>query len=412
MLLVTEDATIATSAIGDAAKRFNYSLPSENSTTNGASALSGMISQLPISTKESLIAFRNENANTYLSEALLFAETSGTTGAPLQIPRTRTDLINGVRNYIEAYGTVVRSGEDRVAFIHPSILSPLRDLTVRALQDLSVGVMTLFPIPGLCGYERIHHILSQNRVTTLLTSPSIVYQILFNFDRLGLKLPGSVNQILVTGEYFSEASATNIKRLIDRECRIAPIIYGANEIGMMMYAERDFSYRAIARDFVFECMPLEVETDYVDSVAPGSKIGELLVTGLTPTIMPIVRYATRDVFNFIPGADGSWTFRHLGRKDDFPIKLVKRNKIDDLLYSLETPIFHYILQYAPSEATASIELLLPASDLPNRFQEETADKIADIIGTDTRVTVDTENYDGGFVQGQCVSKVSRFNLAA
>lgn len=95
MLLVTEDATIATSAIGDAAKRFNYSLPSENSTTNGASALSGMISQLPISTKESLIAFRNENANTYLSEALLFAETSGTTGAPLQIPRTRTDLING-----------------------------------------------------------------------------------------------------------------------------------------------------------------------------------------------------------------------------------------------------------------------------------------------------------------------------
>lgn len=411
MLLVTKDANSAAAAITSAAKKFNYRLRQFEATGDSIQSLHGILRQLPVTTKGSLIAFREENANSYLSETLLFAETSGTTGTPLQIPRTRTDLINGVRNYKEAYQTVVKSGQDRVAFVHPSILSPLRDLTVRALQDLNVGVMTLFPIPGLCGYERIHHILSQNRVTTLLTSPSIVYQMLYNFHCLGLTFPASIHQILVTGEYFSEASAANIKRLLGRECHVSPIIYGANEIGMMMYADRDFSYRGITRDFVFECLPLASETDYIDSVEPGAMVGELLVTGLTPTIMPVVRFATRDVFKFIPGPDGNWAFRHLGRKDDFPIKLVHRNKIDDLLYSLEMPIFHYNLRHSPNSATVSVGLLLPASDLSARIRLETAHKISEIIGADTQVEVGTQNYQGGFVRDQCVSKVSRFNIA-
>ncbi|MBY3095658.1 hypothetical protein HFO72_33555 [Rhizobium laguerreae] len=411
-MLITENGREATQRLVGLAQRFSLNLPTNDTTAEGGAQLHEILSQLPISTKESLMAFRSQNATTYLSEAILFAETSGTTGRPLQIPRTKADLIVGIRNYKEAYGSILRPSRDRVAFVHPSVLSPLRDLTVRALQDLDIGVMTLFPIPGLYGYERIHHALNQNQVTTLLTSPSIVHQILFNFHRLGLAFPKSIDKILVTGEYFSEQAARNIKRLVGRDCHVAPMIYGANEIGMMMYAGHDFDYRGITRDFIFECLPLESEADFVGHVAPSSKVGELLVTSLTPSIMPVIRYATRDVFNFIPSAEGTWTFRHIGRKDDFPISLRRRNKIDDLLYTLRAPIFHYNLTLSPDATTVAVQLLTPEGSLPGQEIRDIENELGSILGDSKRVLVRTDQYDGGFVEGECVSKVNRFNVAA
>lgn len=393
------------------AKQFNLSVLDRKITESCISQLTEIIEQLPISTKQSLINYRADNSNDYLSEALLFAETSGTTGAPLQIPRTRLDLANGVRNYTEAYKTVVRPGEDRVAFIHPSILSPLRDITVRSLHDLGVGVMTLFPIPGLCGYDRIHRVLCQNQVTTLLTSPSTVYQLIFNFFKLGLKFPLSIKKILVTGEYFSQSIAANIKRLIDRDCSIIPVIYGANEIGMMMFGDESFTYRGVTRDFIFECLPLENPDQYTSSVPDGVRLGELLVTGLNPTIMPIVRYATRDVFNFIPDLDGAWRFEHLGRKDDYPINLRQRNAIDDVLYSLADPIFHHQLIYDRRSSVATVQILSGGAVTPKE-QAELADRISAILERSTKVNIETQSYDGDFVDSECVSKINRFNLAA
>lgn len=411
MLIVTEDENEAIQKVLSVARQFNLPVRERQNTGSCTYQLTDIIEQLPISTKQSLISYRANNSGDYLSEALLFAETSGTTGAPLQIPRTRLDLTNGVRNYTEAYKTVVRPGEDRVAFIHPSILSPLRDLTVRSLQDLGVGVMTLFPIPGLCGYDRIHRVLCQNQVTTLLTSPSTVYQLLFNFFKLGLQFPRSIEKILVTGEYFSERIAANIKRLIDRDCNIVPVIYGANEIGMMMYGDESFTYRGIIRDFVFECLPLGKPDRYTSSVPDGVHLGELLVTGLNPTIMPIVRYATRDVFNFIPDLDGSWRFEHLGRKDDYPINLRQRNAIDDVLYSLADPIFHHQLIYDRHSSLATIQVLSRGT-ITAKDQKELADRISTILGDPIKVYIETQSYDGDFVDSECVSKISRFNLAA
>ncbi|MGV1908548.1 MULTISPECIES: phenylacetate--CoA ligase family protein [Agrobacterium] len=411
MLTITENYDDAVQKVLSLTEKFNLPALKSKAILSSANQLSEIIDQLPVSTKQSLIDYRNSNSKAYLSEALLFAETSGTTGAPLQIPRTRLDLANGVRNYTEAYKTVVRPGEDRVAFIHPSILSPLRDLTVRSLQDLGVGIMTLFPIPGLCSFQRIHHVLSQNEVTTLLTSPSIVYQLLFNFSKLGLQFPLSINKVLVTGEYFSRSIADNIRRLIGRECHIAPIIYGANEIGMMMYGDDRFTYRGVTRDFVFECLPLENPDLYTSFVPDGVQIGELLVTGLTPTIMPVIRYATRDVFNFVPDQDGGCRFEHLGRKDDYPVNLRQRNSVDDVLYSLSEPIFHHQLILNKRSSIATIQILSRGT-ISAKEQTEVVDRLREILGDSIKVTLETQNYDGDFVDSECVAKINRFILAA
>lgn len=410
MLLITESFDDAARKLRGIAQRFGFPVPLVES-LGSKETLEHMLQTIPISTKQSLIDFREKNASNYLSEALLFAETSGTTGKPLQIPRTQFDLLNGVKNYKQAYEKVVQPGHDRVAFIHPSYLSPLRDITVRTLQDLNVGIMTLFPIPGLYSYERIHGALEQNKVTTLLTSPSSVHQILYNFQLLGLEWPSSIDKILVTGEYFTEKHASNIKRLINRDCYAAPIIFGANEIGMMMYGENDFTYRGMDHDFVFECLPLENEDDFIQSRAPGVHTGELLVTSLTQTIMPVVRYATHDVFNFIPRQGGTWRFQHIGRKDDYPISLRMRNLIDDVLYSLQCPIFHYNLAVSSDATTAVVQVLSPAA-LTAVVEREIIDRVSAATGDAMKVVVDSSSYNGGFREGECVAKINRFSLAA
>lgn len=407
MVLITQDARRAAQGIREVAIRFGMGDLIFDTKSSNAD-LSRILAAFPVSTKQGLISFRENNADRYLCEALLFAETSGTTGKPLQIPRTYLDLVNGVRNYATAYLRYLRPGCDRVAFVHPSLLSPLRDITVRTLQDHNIGIMTVFPIPGQYTYDRIHAALANNKVTTLMSSPSSIHQILYNFHLNDLALPASVERIFVTGEYFSRAQSNNIKRLIGREIEIIPIVYGANEIGMMMYGDSDLNYRGFIDDFVFESVPIENYSEFVDTLEQGAHLGELLVTSLTPSSMPIIRYATKDVFVFKPQSDGSWCFAHVGRNESLPLNLRTRNSIDAAMYSLPEPIYHYRLKSSADAALITVQVLQSGeTPMPSSIIE---DAVSEIIPGRT-VHFD-EHYDGGFRPGECISKISRFAVAA
>ncbi|PZU78361.1 MAG: hypothetical protein DI546_03620 [Rhizobium sp.] len=371
MVFITDDSERAAQKIQHIANRFGIQVhPSD--TTGSEPNLTELLASFPVSTKQGLISFRENNAENYLSEALLFAETSGTTGKPLQIPRTYNDLITGVRNYATAYLRYLSPGRDRVAFVHPSLLSPLRDITVRTLQDHNIGIMTVFPIPGQYTYDRIHAALDNNKVTTLMSSPSSIHQILYNFDLHGLPFPASIERIFVTGEYFSRSQAGNIKRIIGREIDIIPIVYGANEIGMMMYGDQDLAYRGFTEDFVFESIPIENHSEFVERLDHGAHLGELLVTSLTPSSMPIIRYATKDVFIFKPDTDGSWRFTHVGRNESLPLDLRTRNLIDEVMYSLPEPIFHYSVKIADDASSLTAQVLQPREHalLPGTIHDE------------------------------------------
>lgn len=406
MVLITENQEQAAQKIQEIASGFGIGRHSYD-VTDSKTDLSDLLAKFPVSTKQSLISFRENNADNYLNKALLFAETSGTTGKPLQISRTYLDLVNGVRNYATAYLRYLSPGRDRVAFVHPSLLSPLRDITVRTLQDHNIGIMTLFPIPGQYTYDRIHAALTNNKITTLMSSPSNIHQVLYNFHLHALGLPSSVERIFVTGEYFSGAEANNIRRLIGRDIDIIPIVYGANEIGMMMYGDIDLTYRGFTSDFVFESMPIEDHSEFIETLEHGAHLGELLVTSLTPSSMPIIRYATKDVFIFKPCSDGSWCFVHVGRNESLPLNLRTRNLINEAMYSLPAPIFHYSVKLAEDASSIevqvlqSVETLLPSSTIKGALS-------AVLPG---RAIYFDEHYNGGFRSGECISKINRFAVA-
>ena len=150
-------------------------------------ALGQVLSKLPVLTKADLIAYGQGNQEDFLRTAILFSETSGTTDVPLQTPRGIRDLQWNILNQIIAYKRYLQPGFDRVAVIHPSVLSPFVEASCLALHQLGVGYVRLFPIPEVCTYKRILAVLERYRITAMMTTPTLAYKVLYEIRNLGAK---------------------------------------------------------------------------------------------------------------------------------------------------------------------------------------------------------------------------------
>ena len=175
-----------------------------------------------------------------------------------------------------------------------------------------------------------------------------------------------------------------------------------------MYGDQDLAYRGFTEDFVFESIPIENHSEFVERLDHGAHLGELLVTSLTPSSMPIIRYATKDVFIFKPDTDGSWRFTHVGRNESLPLDLRTRNLIDEVMYSLPEPIFHYSVKIADDASSLTAQVLQPREHalLPGTIHDALS---AILPGRSIKVD---EHYNSGFRPGECIAKINRFSIAA
>lgn len=117
--------------------------------------LENILLRIPVQNKDDLIDYAEENRSSFLENSLLFSETSGTTGNPLQTPRGIIELTWNTKNQMYAYSRLLKKKHDRIAIIHPGVLSPFIEATTFALKNLEVGYVKIFPIEGVCDYRRI-----------------------------------------------------------------------------------------------------------------------------------------------------------------------------------------------------------------------------------------------------------------
>lgn len=73
--------------------------------------LESILQDIPIQNKNDLIDYAEENRSSFLENALLFSETSGTTGKPLQTPRGITELTWNTRNQMYAYSRLLKKSK-------------------------------------------------------------------------------------------------------------------------------------------------------------------------------------------------------------------------------------------------------------------------------------------------------------
>jgi len=284
----------------------------------------------------------------WLDSSLLYSETSGTTGTPLPTPRGKEDLQWNAFNQACAYRRFITPSNDRVAILHPSILSPFVEASVMALHELNIGHVRLFPIPNLCDYLKLYDIIDRYAVTTIMSTPSLVYKLLYEFKRQRGNIPGVLKKLLLTGEPLSLASIKNFRKIIgiDDETLVTPFVYGSSEIATVMHGKKDSLFEPILEDFVFE---LHKDNDSHEGY-------RLIVSWLREGIMPILRYDTGDYF-YLTNSDDVPLMKFLGRTPFDASCHSIEEKIENAIYSLPDPVYHFNCIYSMHTKSININMV-------------------------------------------------------
>ena len=308
-------------------------------------SLAEVLDGLPVLSKADL-ARHLPLEDRWLQTAVLFSETSGTTGQPLQTPRGAGDLAWNALNQATAYRRFLQPGVDRVAILHPSILSPFIEATSIALRELGIGQVRVYPIPRVCDYQRIFSVLERYRITTIMSTPSLVYKLLYEFSQFESgRPPKCLSKLLLTGEELSLASINNFKKIMGSDALVAPFVYGSSEAATLMLGREDGMFDPVLDDFIFELR---------DAGQDDGK--KLIVTWLREGLMPILRYDTGDYFA-VPSSSSS-ALRFLGRVGSTAAERKFRSDVEQALYALAVPIFHYEGRFTEADRHLDVSVVL------------------------------------------------------
>lgn len=402
--LLTHDPLTAHFRVRESAKRhFNRAISYQGSD------LSQTLQELPILTKADLSNYAQTQEAEFLARGILFSETSGTTALPLQTPRGKQDLGWNANNQMIAYKSLVQPGIDRVALLHPSVLSPFIEASALALHNLGVGYIRVFPIPYICDYQRIFDVIKRYQITTLMSTPTLIYKLLFEACKSGAQsFLSSLKKLLVTGERFLVESARNMERILGLRTIAQPFVYGASETATVMIGQSCGAYRPILEDFIFEIQAAP-ETSSL-SLSPGENIaqGTLIITWLREGLLPILRYNTGDEFSVRKNTPhGDFYFYFEGRCDSSGLKITFQRKIESLLYSLPHPIFHFDCTIDMQEGSLIITLITqPESSLD---KDEVTQHITSVLGKNWKIKVNINPKEHSFYAFSPSAKIQRFH---
>lgn len=316
--------------------------------------LESMLKHIPVQNKIDLIDYADEHRDDFLESAVLFSETSGTTGKPLQTPRGKIELNWNTQNQIYAYSRLVKKKQDRVAIIHPGILSPFIEATTFALKQLEVGYVKIFPIEGICDYRRIRDVLVRYEITTIMTTPSLALKILYEVKKLDDGAELKLNKVLLTGELITEYCEANFRKILGANCEVVAFVYGGSETASLMYGIGNGQYSPFLEDFIFEIVDGEVTTSSADEYIVK---GELHVTWLKGGLLPIKRYNTNDVFEVTVKQDHPFKFKPLGRVVNLQVGFPCSARLEELIYSVEQPVFNYVATCSSTQRSINIDLV-------------------------------------------------------
>lgn len=303
-------------------------------------SLENMLNSLPILSKNDLIDLKEELYALPFSKISLFSETSGTTGQPLLTPRGQDEIRWNKHNLTHAFLENLSPETDRVLILHPSLLSPFVEVCALALKDIGIGYVKAFPIPKICDYKRISKVITDYKITCIMSTPTLIYKLIYEITKNCNKvIPDSLVKFLLTGENITESNINNLNKIIDKSGdNVYRFVYGSSESATLMYGTKKNAYRTYKKDFIFEIVPIaEREENNINSIT-----GKLLVTWLRDGIAPLIRYDTNDIFTVWYDKEiNDWLFFPKGRMHKSEFTLRDEEIIEDTIYSLNCNVYHF-----------------------------------------------------------------------
>ena len=251
---------------------------------------------LPFTTKEDLRAhFPYGLLRIPKREVVRLHSSSGTTGTPTVIFHNRHDLASWANLVARSmFAAGVRDTDVFQNICGYGLFTGGLGFQYGAER---LGALT---IPAGSGNSRRQIRLMQDYGTTVIhTIPSYLVRLRAVFDQLDLdpRVDTRLRLLLIGAEPHSEATRLRVQDMFGVKAFNS---YGLSEMngpGVAFECEAQSGLHLWEDAYLAEI----VDPDTLEPVAPG-EIGELVLTTLDREAMPIIRYRTRDLTRFIPGA--------------------------------------------------------------------------------------------------------------
>ena len=247
------------------------------------------MAQLPFTTSDDLInhPFRFLCVSQSIIERCVTLQSSGTTGPAKRLFFTREDLEHTLDFFHHGMSTLVQPG-DRVMILLPGGDRPdsVSDLLSRALA--SMAVQNLAPGPDS---ETTTDAIVQQGITCLVGTP--IQVLALARSRHGENcLNNRIKSVLLTADYIPVATANAIECAWN--CKVYRH-YGMTEMGWGggVECEARDGYHLREADLFVEIVDPETGKSL-----PDGESGEIVVTTLTRSGMPLIRYRTGDISRF------------------------------------------------------------------------------------------------------------------
>jgi len=259
------------------------------------SCLNDFYQNMPLTTKAQLMADQKNHPpyGSNLTEPLLhytrFSQTSATTDAPLRWLDTPQSWQAMIENWKQVFCAAGVTGQDRCLF--PFSFGPFIGFWLAFESATQLGCLC-FPAGGFSSSARLKMILD-NRITVLCCTPTYAIRLaeVAHLEKVDLT-SSSVKTIIVAGEPGGSIPATRSHieslwpgaRLFDH--------HGMTEVGPVTFAcpENPTTLHVMENAFIAEILDPQTQ-----KTLPPGQTGELVLTTLTRTASPLLRYRTGDL---------------------------------------------------------------------------------------------------------------------
>ncbi|MEV0578311.1 phenylacetate--CoA ligase family protein [Streptomyces sp. NPDC050392] len=262
---------------------------------DGVSATPAGLDRLPFTTKEMLRREMFRVLSGDVSEAAIYYETTGTTGASTPCPRGPLDVHTSNAHVEKAwrrlFGELFGERRPLVALMGPSELYAFGDVFGAVAQEIGSCHVKIWPESPRVGFAKALRLLRDLRAEVVVCSPALCVSLakaalVHGYD---LERDFAIKAFMVLGEICTPAFAANVASLWSG-ARVYPALYGSQEALCVATGCREQRLHHSRLNYLPEVLDPATGRSLGDS---GT--GELCLTMLIEGIKPLIRYRTGDL---------------------------------------------------------------------------------------------------------------------
>ncbi|MGW1769155.1 phenylacetate--CoA ligase family protein [Streptomyces sp. NPDC002073] len=262
------------------------------------------LAQLPFTTKDDLRREMHDVLSGPLSEASIYYETTGTTGASTPCPRGPKDIATSNAAVEESWR---RLFEDRfgdrmpvVGLMGPSELYAFGDVFTDVTAALGACHVKIWPESPRVGFAKALRLIEQLNVEVIVCAPALCLSLAkaavhYGYDPADLP----VKLFLVLGEICTPQFAANVSSVWPAAV-VRPTLYGSQEALCIATGAPDGRLHLSQPNYLAELIDPDT-----GAVLGEYGEGELVLTMLVDGAKPLIRYRTGDLARITPAPPGA-----------------------------------------------------------------------------------------------------------